>query len=134
MKRWFPKIKQWTTTIWPAMIWSALIFVALMTPSDNLPNGYFDAIPHLDKWVHIILFCGFAFFWNIFFYHSNLKDKERIRFWLILLITALYGIILEYLQLLVERNFDIYDWLADITGTLLILTIKPKTSNEKNLR
>jgi VanZ family protein len=120
MKPWLHKFNQWTKTIWPAFIWSAFIFVLLIIPSSKLPNETLVPIPYFDKIVHLILFGGFAFFWDQYLVQENKILQRKYRYLIILLAIILYGLLLEYLQLFVGRSFDMFDLLADIGGIIAL--------------
>ncbi len=92
-----------------AILWTVIIFILCSYPSASLPkiqNGD-------DKTLHFIAFAGFSFFWA--FHSSN--------YWLIILLTALYGIGIEFWQAILpksfHRGFDWYDALADAVGGII---------------
>ena len=79
------------------------------------------AIPNLDKFIHVILFGSFVFLWSFYFAAKREKNNNHNhRFILILIIACLYGIGMEFIQkyFIPNRDFDIYDIAADITGAL----------------
>ena len=85
-----------------------------MLPDENHLN-----IPQLDKYAHIILFGSFVFLWS--FYYASKQEKNHNsnkQFIRILIIACLYGIAMEYVQkyFIPNRDFDIYDIMADIIG------------------
>ncbi len=96
-----------------AILWTVLIFILCTLPSENIP------LPSSlsDKSNHLIAFAGFTFFW---LYQSS-------KYWLILLITVLYGIGIEFWQAILpeffHRGFDWYDALADGIGGIIGLAI-----------
>ncbi|MDZ7898948.1 MAG: VanZ family protein [Arcicella sp.] len=89
-----------------AVLWTVIIFILCTLPSENLPANN-------DKMSHFIAFAGFSFFW--IFHH-----KTPI---LIILIAALYGIGIEFWQVILpksfHRGFDWYDALADAVGGII---------------
>ena len=95
-----------------AIFWTVLIFILCTIPSKNLPP-----IQPNDKISHFIAFAGFTFFW---FFHSS-------KYWLVILIAAVYGIFIEFWQGSLpkhfHRNFDWYDALADGIGGIIGLFI-----------
>lgn len=105
-----------------AIFWTVLIFVLCTIPSERLPDGQ----PN-DKMSHFIAFAGFTFFW---FFHNS---KYR----LIILLSALYGIFIEFWQgnlpVSYHRSFDWFDALSDtiggITGLPIYLTFKRLTNS-----
>jgi VanZ family protein len=94
-----------------AIFWTVFIFVLCTLPSENLPKE-----PN-DKISHFIAFAGFTFFW---FFQST-------KYWLIILIAAIYGIAIEFWQGSLPQNFhrsfDWYDALADSIGGIIGLPI-----------
>jgi VanZ family protein len=91
-----------------AFFWTVLIFILCTLPSKSLPTGQ----PN-DKISHFIAFAGFTFFW---FFQSS-------KYWLVILIAALYGIGIEFWQAILpesfHRSFDWYDALADAVGGII---------------
>lgn len=95
-----------------ALFWTVLIFILCTIPSESLPKGQ----PN-DKISHFIAFAGFTFFW---FFQSS-------KYWLIILIGAIYGVIIEFWQGSLpeqfHRSFDWYDAMADGIGGIIGLVI-----------
>lgn len=95
-----------------AIFWTVLIFMFCTIPSEDLPNQQ----PN-DKISHFIAFAGFTFFW---FFHTS-------KYWVIILIATIYGIIIEFWQGILpqhfHRSFDWYDALADGIGGIIGLPI-----------
>ena len=95
-----------------AIFWTVLIFVLCTLPSESLPTGQ----PN-DKISHFVAFAGFTFFW---FFHSS-------KYWLLILIAAIYGISIEFWQAILpasfHRSFDWNDALADGIGGIIGLPI-----------
>ena len=93
-----------------AIFWTVLIFILCTLPSEHLPKNN-------DKMSHFIAFAGFSFFW---FFHSP-------KYWLIILLSVIYGILIEFWQgslpLSFHRSFDWFDALADAIGGLIGLLI-----------
>ena len=91
-----------------AIFWTVLIFILCTIPSERLPDGQ----PN-DKISHFIAFAGFTFFW---FFHNS-------KYWLIILIGAIYGIAIEFWQAILPksfyRSFDWFDALADAIGGII---------------
>jgi VanZ family protein len=93
-----------------AIFWTVLIFILCTLPSEHLPSKG-------DKTLHFIAFAGFSFFW---FFQSS-------KYWLIILVGAIYGISIEFWQgslpTSFHRGFDWYDALADGIGGIIGLPI-----------
>ena len=95
-----------------AIFWTVLIFILCTIPSESLPKEQ----PN-DKISHFIAFAGFTFFWCF----------QSSKYWSIILIAAVYGIIIEFWQGSLpqdfHRSFDWYDALADAIGGIIGLVI-----------
>ena len=97
-----------------------------------LPKEEKTFIPNLDKLIHATLFGSFVFLWSI--YYATRKERNNnsdSRFVLILIIACLYGVATELMQkyLIPNRDYDIYDIMADSIGAVLgflfvLLTVK----------
>jgi VanZ family protein len=115
----------------PAISWTLIIFILLSLPGGMLPNENNLSIPNLDKFVHVTMFGGFVFLWCLYFsYRPTEKPVSKTLHFSIFLIACVYGTVMEYVQkyFIPNRDFDIYDILADIAGALVgylfvILTI-----------
>lgn len=105
-------LKSWA---WPAaVLWTLLIFIGCLWPGKELPDV---PVPLIDKWVHFVLFGGFAFLWLYAFRSRSRKA---------LLAAALSGIalgwlieMLQYLLPALGRSYDAADILADAIGCIL---------------
>ena len=96
-----------------AIVWTLLIFFLCLIPGTSLPKV---DIPLVDKWVHIILFGLFAFFWLC------TAPTRNIRFLIMLfLITLFFGWLVEYIQghFVKYRSQDNMDILADAIGGIV---------------
>jgi len=109
-----------------AIGWSLFIFILLCIPGDDMSKGFFY-FPHIDKLVHFTLFALFAFLWGEAKpTHVNQKKFSSI---LIFLSGTIYGIVLEFLQLLpfISRSFDYYDMIANSCGSCMIYFFRIKS-------
>jgi VanZ family protein len=116
----------------PARLWTVFILILMAIPGNLLPKEEKTFIPNLDKLVHATLFGSFVFLWSI--YYATRKEKNNnsdSRFVLILIIACLYGVATELMQkyLIPNRDYDIYDIMADSIGAVLgflfvLLTVK----------
>jgi VanZ family protein len=106
-----------------------------MIPSNQLPGERLIPIPHFDKFIHFILFGVFAILWNIHLSKCKSFINDRKRFIVILTGIGVYGLLLELMQNITGRQFDVYDLIADLTGVIIIkypgLEISPGM-NKKN--
>ncbi len=116
----------------PALLWTILILILISIPGNMLPKEEKTFIPNFDKLIHATLFGSFVFLWSI--YYATRKEKNNhsnSRYVLILIIACLYGVATELMQkyLIPNRDYDIYDIMADSIGAVLgflfvLLTVK----------
>ncbi|MFT3703738.1 MAG: VanZ family protein [Agriterribacter sp.] len=102
-----------------ALLWSVIIFILLTIPGKELPPG--PEIPDLDKVIHIFIFGTQVWLWSVYCKHTG-KFKSLLGiFFLIFLLSCLYGIGMEYYQkyFVANRAFELGDILADITGSAI---------------
>ena len=95
-------------------VWTLFIFFACLIPGRDVPEV---SIPLIDKWVHFIIFGGFAFLWLATFKNTNLWKRIAI-----FLLAVLTGYIVELLQgsgITSGRSYDLMDVLADGIGGAL---------------
>ena len=105
----------------PAVVWAALVAAALLSPSDLTPGGSawgrWLAEHGGDKAVHGALFFGQALWLARALGSGTGSARPR---WLAAGLSALYGALLELLQLAVPgRAFEVGDLLANAAGALL---------------
>jgi len=109
-----------------SLIWAILILILSSIPGGSLPkSSLFLNIPHLDKIIHAGLYLPLAFFIVAEF---DLSKRAVVRLagpFLTMLIVSFYGGLIEILQgsLFSNRSADIVDFLADVIGGLIGLTI-----------
>ena len=106
----------------PALLWTFIILTLMAIPGKMLPQEEKTFIPNLDKLVHATLFGTFVFLWSV--YYATRKEKNNqsdSRFVLIMIIACLYGYGTELMQkyIIPNRDYDIYDILADSIGAVL---------------
>jgi VanZ family protein len=118
----FQRLQKLLSKNTPARLWTIFILILMAIPGNMLPREEKTFIPNLDKLVHATLFGSFVFLWSI--YYATRKDKNNhsnSRFVLILIIACLYGVATELMQkyLIPNRDYDIYDIMADSIGAVL---------------
>jgi hypothetical protein len=129
----------------PAIVWTAVILFLTLLPASDLPNTFFSKIPYFDKMVHAGIFALFVILWYAAWYksfsltHANVQKTKQPLTGLagIILIAVLLGLLIEILQkewTTIHRDFEWFDWLADIIGAFFggaianeIFRIKPTT-------
>ena len=99
-------------------------------PSIKLPTEKKIELTNIDKVIHFILFFTLVTLWG---YYLQTKKRSYVKFLLALfsitLISTFYGIIMEYVQLLTGRDFDVWDMVADGVGAVagwLLFAVKDK--------
>ena len=108
------------------VLWVSLMLFGIFAPADSLPEdiGFFSFIPYFDKFVHAIMFGGFAF---LLFWLLNGQGLIKRVFLSTFLYSASFGILTEVLQLLlneiIQRKFEWMDFLADNIGIGIALGI-----------
>lgn len=113
-----------TTFVWPTWLrWRYLLaggFWLGMFIGTHLPKMPQSIRKVSDKTMHGVAFAGLAYLlaWALY------RKQSAIRHWLLILgIVAVYGAVDELLQIPVGRHCDFNDWLADMGGAIVGLTI-----------
>lgn len=129
---------------WPAIVWTAIILLLTLMPASDVPNTFLSKIPHFDKVVHAGIFALFVILWfacvRKYFIIRYPEDGGK-RFHpvnvlaIIILIAILLGLLIEVTQKewkSIHRDFEWFDWVADIIGAFFggaianeIFKIKP---------
>jgi VanZ family protein len=97
---------------------SLLILIAVLLPGSTIPDVN---VVGFDKIVHTVLFglWAFAVRYDLRF--------SKFNFLVVVLIGMSFGMMTEVLQIFAEeRNFDLYDALADAIGLIVGLLVWPK--------
>lgn len=128
----------------PAIIWTLIILLLTLMPASDVPNTFMSRIPHFDKLVHAGIFALFVILWYAcirkYFIVKYPADHNKYfhpikALALIILIAILLGILIEITQKIwtsIHRDFEWFDWVADIIGAFFggaianeIFKIKP---------
>ncbi|MCO6175151.1 VanZ family protein [Flavobacterium sp. NRK F10] len=105
-----------------AILWTLAITYLSLVSIDTESAGSFLPIPNKDKVVHFLFYFFFVYFWSKTF-------KQSDKFFYIVIVAVIYGIIIEVLQgvCTVNRQADFFDVLANTCGAVLaMLILKPK--------
>lgn len=96
------------------LFWAFLLFISYSFLAPVAGSSGFD-IPHLDKIVHFVIFFVLSALANMAYRLTTMHH---------LLWLGSYGILIEVLQAQTGyRSGDVFDWIADMLGTgLLLLT------------
>jgi VanZ like family len=103
-----------------AIAWLLIISCLFFLPGSALPQeDWLDKI-YFDKWVHIGLFAVLIFLWKSAFNWNDYKYN-----FILLSLALIYGFAVEFIQLywIPNRSFDLFDVLADMTGSILGLFV-----------
>jgi len=112
-------LRKYFGNLYSPVIWTLIIGILLAMPGSMLPNETHFAIPQFDKIVHISLFGGFVFLWNLYLSVRPIQRARLVRlFFLVFILAETYGIGMEYVQkyFIPMRDFDEADIIADIIG------------------
>jgi VanZ family protein len=112
-------LRKYLYTKWPAIIWSVIIFLLLVIPPLNINQEKPLEISGLDKTIHFLLFGIMVWVWGYYQQTiSSTRKKFVPRLLLITIVVIVYGIVMEYVQDWVGRDFDVWDMVADAAGAV----------------
>src|SRR5882762_4956114 len=97
--------------------WTLVIAFLLCLPGSMIPAEQGFSIPQFDKMVHISLFGGFVFLWNLYFSKRSFSSGKMLGvFFVIYILANIYGIGMEYLQgcCIPMRDYSEADIIADM--------------------
>jgi VanZ family protein len=108
---------------WRAILWIIVIVSACLVPSDTLPDiSFFAKIPYFDKMVHFAMYFIFALFLMSGF--SRQYGKMSVKAYTYSFILAfILGVLIEFIQEKVGRNYNIYDMIANAAGIIVSLLL-----------
>ena len=105
---------------WVAVSWLVIMCVLFFLPGSAFPSENWLSKIYFDKLVHVGLFAILIFLWRSAF------NLEFSAYNFILLFSALlYGLTVEYIQrdFVPNRDFDLYDVVADMAGAIIGLVV-----------
>ena len=123
-------IQKYSCRISFAILWMLLICYLCLLPQNHLPRFNFEGI---DKLVHFVLF-GIC----MFLICLSTKNFTKNRYITSFVITAVFGLAIEFIQLVfprLQRSFELSDFIADIVGAIffgLLHKLISKYYYEKN--
>lgn len=105
---------------WPATIWSAIIIILLSLPGSAFAEQE-PVIPHFDKLVHAGIFGMFVWLWCRFIYLKKPATRLLKTFIYITLLGIVFGYGMELVQkyLVINRDYDWWDVVADAVGCVI---------------
>jgi len=103
-----------------AIAWFLIMCTLFFLPGSALPQEDWLNKIYFDKWVHVGLFAVLIFLWRSAF-DSNFNNYN----WFLILSAMLYGLLVEFIQKqwVANRSFDLYDVVADLTGSIIGLVV-----------
>jgi VanZ family protein len=92
-------------------------------PANKVPDvSFFLKIPHFDKIVHFAMYFIFTLFLMSGF--SRQYGKTSIKAYVLSFVWAfLFGVLIEFIQEKIGRNYNIYDMIANTTGIIVSLLL-----------
>ena len=103
----------------PAIIFSIISAFLLLMPGSDLPSSELFELIYFDKWVHVGIFGLLTLLWGGPYIWIVIQPAKQFLIIVVLIIS--YGISIEFLQKYYteDRNFDLFDIIADSIGVLL---------------
>jgi hypothetical protein len=114
-----PFLKKYFSKLYVPIVWTLLISVLCFMPGSMVPSESGFKIPQFDKFVHIGMFGGFVFLWNLYLSKRIPELRKLLRlFFLIYILGSAYGIASEFIQKywIPGRDYDNEDIIADLIG------------------
>lgn len=105
---------------WVAVGWLVIMCILFFLPGSTFPNENWLSKIYFDKLVHVGLFAILIFLWR-----SAFNSKFSAYNFILFFSALLYGVMVEYIQrdFVPNRDFDLYDVVADITGAVIGLAV-----------
>ena len=114
-----PFLKKYFAARYIPVVWSLFVAVLCFLPGSMVPSEAGFKIPQFDKFVHICLFGGFVFLWNLHLSNRTSDLHKLLRyFFLVYVLGCVYGIGSEFVQKywIPGRDYDNADIVADLIG------------------
>ncbi len=99
------------------LVYCVFITILFCLPGSAFPSDTWMSRIWLDKWVHVGIFSILVILFALAF--------PSCKYVWILLICAIYGLLIEFLQngWIPNRSFDLGDWLADLVGIMVGMVV-----------
>jgi hypothetical protein len=114
-----PFLKKYFAALYIPIIWTLIVALLCFLPGSMIPNEKGFEIPQFDKIVHMSMFGGFVFFWNLYL-SKRIPDLYKLLrfFFLTYIVGSAYGIASEFIQKywIPGRDYDNADIIADLIG------------------
>lgn len=106
------------TLLYIAVLYTCVITILFFLPSKDLPSTKFS---EADKVLHCLIYFVFINLWLLYLYVKNDYRFKKKWILILLLLFLVYGIIIEVSQeqFTDSRSADIFDVVANLTGSLL---------------
>ena len=108
------------TSFLPAIIWGLLTLYLSSSSGIQLPPSFWDFIA-VDKVGHLVFYGILAYLIAYGFYRNKNLSINKKTLFIVLIISSLYGISLEFIQysFFPNRYFEILDIIANISGSII---------------
>jgi VanZ family protein len=113
-------LKKYLGALYVPIVWTVIIGILCCLPGKVLPKETGFTIPQFDKIVHIGMFGGFVFLWNLYLSKRSSALRFLLKgFFIFYVIGNIYGIGMEYVQKywIPGRDYDLADIIADMIGS-----------------
>jgi len=114
-----PLLKKRFGAVYFPFAWTLVIGILMCIPGSVLPSESKFSIPQFDKLIHMGLFGGFVFLWDLYLSNRTTSTARLLRqFFIVFILANTYGIGMEYVQKywIPLRDFDLADIIADMIG------------------
>ena len=106
----------------PAILWAAFILLVSILPGGNVQQAHIFGFLPVDSLVHAAFHAGLVFLMMVGF--SKQHSRQKLRYYparYAVTLSCSYGIGIELLQefVIVHRNFEIYDLVANLSGAII---------------
>lgn len=111
--------RKYFSALYVPVVWSVIIGILCCLPGKVLPSETGFKIPGFDKIVHIGMFGGFVFLWNLYLSKRISTLNALLKgFFIFYVLGNVYGIGMEYVQKywIPGRDYDLADMIADMIG------------------
>jgi hypothetical protein len=101
------------------VLWTCIVATLCCLPGSLLPSETHFKIPQFDKFVHVSMFGGFVFLWNLYEAKRGRELEKLLKlFFLWYVLGNVFGISTEYIQKywIPGRDYDQADIIADMIG------------------
>ena len=120
------RVPAFILSFWKSFVWGITIILLSLLSGNKIEKISLINFQHSDKVIHFFMYFVFSYFLYEGFrhqYNEIIKIKNQIM--IVLLISVIFGVVMEILQLTIatNRSAEILDFVSNLAGSVLAIVL-----------